>query len=191
MRMLFLISVIFFYTITYGQFLKPQLECYYGAYYYKRNKNLSPIKRQGITTMASVRLHLNITKNFSIISGIGVDRIYVFYSNNNSEVFTSFHLGFKTGKLKNSPNTSVFSSVGIELEAWYGIRVPLNIGIENALTENISWTFRSRLPSIFDVRLAELYEYTEIGLEIGLKVDVLNDTRSKPFGKCGNPFILQ
>ena len=136
-------------------------------------------------------LSLFSIKNFSIISGIGVDRIYVFYSNNNSEVFTSFHLGFKTGKLKNSSNTSVFSSVGIELEAWYGIRVPLNIGVENALTENISWTFRSRLPSIFDVRLTELYEYTEIGLEIGLKVDVLNDTRSKPFGKYGNPFILQ
>lgn len=190
MRVLIFIITFFLQTTIFCQFLKPELECFYGSYYYKRNTNVSDIKRQGLTTMASVRLHLNITKHFSLIPGIGVDRIYVYYSPINAEFFLSLHLGYKL-KLKNSPSTSFFTSMGIEIESTYGTKIPIIFGLETEVSETVNWMFRTRLPSLIDTKFTELYDYTEIGLEIGLKVWLKNNKPPEPIHKYGNPFILQ
>jgi hypothetical protein len=180
-------AILLFILIPYNsncQFIVPTIEPILGVNYFKSlEKPYESPNYSGVGIYYGLKGGCAIGSRLSIGLGTGMKR-YPFDIDFfiNATIKAYFYRNYQT-------DFSVFCELGIENSYEGGPTVPLFLGTNQYMGENVSFNFRVRIPTFLEEHFFRYTHHIELGLEVGLQFDFPIKTKKK-LTVFGNPFIL-
>jgi hypothetical protein len=168
---------------SYSQFFLPSLEPLVGLNYYRSTRPTEDSKiYAGVSYYFGMRGSCYIGNRIMLSTAAGM-KAYPYSSDYfiNASVKAFVYRDYQTG-------FSVFCELGGEISDWGGLTLPFYLGTNQYFAESVSFNFKVRIPTFFDVKFLETVGHIELGMEAGLQFDL--NRKPKKITGTGNPFIL-